>query len=309
MKHSQFKEWIPLLGYGELDEDEKYLLQQHLKSCSECAHQLEELNHLQEMLGRRSEIPDQVLESARRELRIRMLAMSERKSASWFWSWLPAWQGALAGGLCILLGLGIGYLLFRGRQDGPPGTLITPSVPNKWASIEDADISNVRFLDADPSDGQVEFSYEATMPVRLKGDVNDERIQQILSRALVNGQNPGTRLRAVGVFNTNQMKQPDPEVKKALITAVKLDENDGVRKQALAALLNFPFDVEVRDSLLYVLTSDPNPALRIAAIDAIKTENSRDPKVLRVLEERMQTDANEYIRVRSRAVVEEAKEK
>lgn len=308
MKHSQFKEWIPLLGYGELDEDEKYLLQQHLKSCTECTRQLEELNQMQEVLGRRSELSEQVLQSARRELRIRMISAGERSSASWLWSWLPAWQNAVAGALCILLGLGIGYLVFRDRQAGS-GDVVTPILPNRWASVEDAAISNVRFLDADPSDGEVEFSYEATMPVRLKGDVNDEQIQQILSRALVNGQNPGTRLRAVGLLGTDQLKQPDPAVKQALMTALKLDENDGVRKQALTALLNFPFDAEVRDSLLYVLTSDPNPALRIAAIDAIKTERSRDPKVLRVLEERMQTDANEYIRLRSRAVVEEAKEK
>ncbi len=309
MKHSQFKEWIPLLGYGELDEDEKYLLQQHLQSCAECVRQLEELNQMQEMLGRRSEMSEQVLESARRELRIRLISAGERGSASWLWSWFPAWQNALAGVLCILLGLGIGYLVFRERQSGPPGPLVTPVLPNPWASVEHAAISNVRFLDADASDGQVEFSYEATMPVRLKGNVNDEQIQQILSRALVNGQNPGTRLRAVGLLGNEQLTQPDPAVKQALMTALKLDENDGVRKQALTALLNFQFDADVRDSLLYVLTSDPNPALRIAAIDAIKTESSRDPKVLRVLEERMQTDANEYIRVRSRAVVEEAKEK
>ena len=36
MRHQNFKEWIPLLAYDELDEDQKYLLDQHLAVCAEC---------------------------------------------------------------------------------------------------------------------------------------------------------------------------------------------------------------------------------------------------------------------------------
>jgi hypothetical protein len=110
----------------------------------------------------------------------------------------------------------------------------------------------------------------------------------------------------VSVFNTDRLKQPDADVKRALITALKMDENNGVRKQALAALQNFPIDNEIRDALLFVLNNDANPAMRIAAIDAIRTERYRDPETLRVLREKVQTDGNEYIRYRSRAVLQEA---
>ena len=169
-------------------------------------------------------------------------------------------------------------------------------------------MGNLRFIDADPSDGNVEFTYEATAPVHVRGNVNDPMVQDVLSEALVDAQNPGVRLRAVSMLNTDKLKQPDADVKRALITALKLDENNGVRKQALAALQNFPFDNEIRDALLFVLNNDSNPAMRIAAIDAIRTERYRDPEVLRVLEEKANTDGNEYIRYRSRAVLQEAKQ-
>jgi len=176
------------------------------------------------------------------------------------------------------------------------------------ASPGNISVGNIRFIDADASDGNVEFTYEATAPVHLRGSVNDPLIQGVLSEALTDAQNPGVRLRAASLLNTDQLKQPDADVKRALITALKMDENNGVRKQALAALQNFPFDIEIRDAWLYVLNNDSNPAMRIAAIDAVRTERYRDPEVLRVLEEKMNTDGNEYIRYRSRAVVQEAKQ-
>lgn len=309
MRHQKFKEWIPLLAYDELDEDERYLLDQHLTVCAECREQLDEIKEIQQAAGSRSEPSDTLLQQARRELRI---GLRERQAerhgwlGSWKWSWLvPSLRTAVAGVVCLALGLTIGHFVY---QQPPTGDdLITKPVARVLpASPGNISIGNIRFINADTADGTVEFTFEETAPVHLKGSVNDPRIQEVLSEALVDAQNPGVRLRAVSAFNTDQLKQPDADVKRALITALKMDENNGVRKQALAALQNFPYDNEIRDALLFVLNNDSNPAMRIAAIDAIRTERYRDPEVLRVLKEKMQTDGNEYIRYRSRAVLEEA---
>ncbi len=310
MRHQKFKEWIPLLAYDELDEDERYLLDQHLTACAECRAQLDEIKEIQQAAGSRKEPSDVLLQQARRELRIGLREQQpERRGwlGDWKWSWLvPSFRTAVAGVVCLVLGLTIGHFVYQQPRAGE-GPLITRPVTGVLpASPGNISIGNIRFINADASDGTVEFTYEATEPVHLKGSVNDPRIQEVLSAALVDAQNPGTRLRAVNALNTDQLKQPDADVKRALITALKMDENNGVRKQALAALQNFPYDNEIRDALLFALNNDSNPAMRIAAIDAIRTERYRDPEVLRVLREKMHTDGNEYIRYRSRAVLEEA---
>jgi hypothetical protein len=310
MRHQRFREWIPLFVYDELDEDERYLLDQHLTACRACREQLAELRELQAFTGKKAEIGDRLLEQARRELRINLKTRETQPRpwfAGWEWiQWLPSFRTAVTGAVCLALGLVLG--LFVERQDPArgEGAILTRPVLRSPVSPGEIAIGSVRFIDADASDDHVEFTYETITPFHFRGSVNNQEAQAILSQVLTDAKNPGIRLRAAGMLGNEQLKQPDADVKRALIGALKLDENNGVRRQALVALLNFPFDDEIRDTLLFVLMNDPNPAMRITAIDGIKTERFRDPEVLRVLEQ-SQTDGNEYIRLRSRAVLEEVK--
>ncbi|RPI28915.1 MAG: hypothetical protein EHM61_03390 [Acidobacteria bacterium] len=311
MRHQKLKEWIPLLAYDELDDDQKYLLEKHLAQCADCRQQLEEVREIQQVAGTAGEPTDALLEEARRELRIGLRHQPGQRWG-WFSNWnigwlVPSLQTAAIGIICLAVGLVVGSVVYR-QPAGVGPSITSPVGVQLPVSPGNISIGNIRFIDADTSDGNVEFTYEATRPVHIKGSVNDPAVQDLLTVALTEGQNPGVRLRAVNVLSTDQLKQPDDAVKGALITALKMDENNGVRKQALTALQNFPFDNQVRDALLFVLNNDTNPAMRIAAIDAIRTERYRDPEVLRVLEDKMHTDGNEYIRFRSRAVVQEARQ-
>jgi len=309
MKHTTMKEWIPLLVYDELDKDQVYLLEQHLQTCSDCRKELAELKQALSMAGQKPEIDERILADARRELRIQLAIARQSSRRGWFsgWRWgrlAPSLQTAMAGAVCLVLGLGIGYLMYHGGQSKGAATTISSQGSGEILA-RPVSIGNLRFLDADPSDGRVAFTYEEIEPKRYEGSVNDPRVQEVLSAALTDEQNPGIRLRAADLLGTDHLKTPDPAVKQALIGALKMDENNGVRKQAMTALLNFPFDNDVRDALLFVLNNDPNPAMRIAAIDGIKTERYRDPEVLRVLKDKRRTDGNEYIRLRSNAIYEE----
>jgi hypothetical protein len=57
---------------------------------------------------------------------------------------------------------------------------------------------------------------------------------------------------------------------------------------------------------------DANSGLRIAAINALEDARGEslplDPEVLKVFKQKMQSDDNNYIRLRARAVVEEMKQ-
>jgi HEAT repeat protein len=144
--------------------------------------------------------------------------------------------------------------------------------------------------------------------MKVKGSINDERIQKVLTYALVQEQNPGVRLRAINAIGDSQVK-PDPEIKKALITTLKSDENAGVRREALSLLQKFPFDQETKEAFLYVLEHDKNAALRIAVIQSLSTtKKAGDKEVMNVLKERVETDNNNFIRMKAKAVLQEVSE-
>ena len=71
-------------------------------------------------------------------------------------------------------------------------------------------------------------------------------------------------------------------------------------------------DQEIKQAFLFVLTHEKNPGLRIAAINTLDSARvsgqAVDQDVLIVLRDKMQTDENNYIRHRARAVVEEVRQ-
>jgi hypothetical protein len=169
----------------------------------------------------------------------------------------------------------------------------------------ETEIANVRFIDQNSAgDGTVEFAFDAIRPVRIKGNVNDPKIQEMLTYALVKEHNAGVRLRAVSTISANHSK-PDSKVKEALLTALRSDSNDGVRKEALAVLQKYPFDEEIQVAFLYVLQNDPNPAMRIEAIKSLEAKNIEGKQLIQVLRDRMESDNNSFIRQKAKAVLEE----
>jgi HEAT repeat protein len=140
--------------------------------------------------------------------------------------------------------------------------------------------------------------------------MDDPAIQKVLTHAMLNEENPGVRLKAVSAINASGAEARDPEVKTALIKALEMDANAGVRKEALDALRMFPFDGEIKHALLRALVADANPGIRVAAINALDSAQGGglgvDSDVLSVLKQKAETDDNNYIRVKARAVVQEA---
>jgi hypothetical protein len=90
---------------------------------------------------------------------------------------------------------------------------------------------------------------------------------------------------------------------------LKSDQNDGVRREAMRTLLRFPADREVRDALLYELLHDANPGLRVGAINALDTLQTRgyryDENQRETIRQIVQNDNNLYVRVKARSLLEE----
>jgi hypothetical protein len=314
MEHGQYEDLLQLSMYDELEPGQRQLLNDHLVSCAVCRTELMELQHLHTVLGHSAvvEVNDELLREARQELRS---ALRRERTGRTQWQRIRGWMSLPASGYRLVFGSGfaavvgivVGYVVFSPslRQES------TQPVAGNAAGTDGATrITNVRFVDADGSDGNIEFTFDAVAPVHVRGSVNDENVQKILTHAILNDQNPGTRLRSVNALAGREIKEPDRELKAALIGALKSDENPGVRTEALRVLQSFPFDDEIKDAFLHVLVHDKNSGLRIAAInslDSARTVGRADQEVLNVMRESMRSDDNSYVRFRAKSVLQEVR--
>ncbi len=314
--HTKFRELLAEAASGDLSATQRAELEAHAKACASCREELRSIEVLAKLLSdRRAEsVTDAMLQEARLELRARLRierqAPSRWTPAALFAAWRlrPALYVPALGVCMMAVGLGLGYLLFgaESNQEGFRGTTaaLVPGVGQGGSQI-----TAVQFIDADASDGEVELAFQAVKPMRLKGRPDDPAIQKLLAYALVTEPNAGIRIRTVNTLTENAHPQTDPEIRFALIQVLQYDTNPGVRKQAMQALAKLPMDADIKHALLYVLANDPNEGLRIGAIDALLPERIEqvpdDSDLLQALKNRMQNENNNYIRLRTKAALQE----
>lgn len=321
MSHERFRDLVSLSVYDEVNKEERLDLEQHMKGCESCRRELENLKKLHVVLGSRSlvGVSEEMLQEARMQLRTALRVERTRPSFRqrvserlpfWVTRYPAAWSSVFA----LVIGLLIGRATFSPSAPVVPG-LSGTSIRNAAYNLAENDfehggveITNVKFSDADASDGQVEFTFNAVAPMHYRGSINDPKVQQVLTQAIVNEENPGTRLAAVNTLEKYQPRDPDPEIKQTLIKAAKKDACPAVRQQALSVLQKFPFDEDIKDTFLYVLIQDQNPGLRIEAIKGLEGKNRVDQEVLEVLKKKATTDDNNYIRLRATNVLMEVKQ-
>ncbi len=309
MNHNECKELIPFYLYEELDPEKIKLFEDHIKSCRDCASELESYKNLFMDISEdsKSSIDPKLLLEARLELRGYLRAQQNKVTFSnnfkdYFSSFFYKPVGLAVSGFSLtLLGLFIGFLIFNSPVIENIKTDSTKHTPIR--------IQNINFIDSDPSDGEVEFTFETVQSDRMKGSVNDTELQKILTYAVLNEQNPGTRLNSISVINANQIKKPDDEIKSTLIAVAKFDNNPGVRREALKSLNKLPADEEIKNTLIYVLLNDSSAGIRIEAINGLvnvsKTGISLNQKDLTSLRDKIQIDDNNYIRYQAKNIIKE----
>jgi hypothetical protein len=321
MKHKQYEEWLQLSLYHELSEQERTLLDNHIITCERCRKDLDELNKLHSALAHRKlvVVQEPLLQDARKNLRLRIHAESSEKL---IWDKMkdtldgivtsPV-QTALGGIAMVAIGILVGYFVFRESAEN-----FLPIQQTASMETGDYQITNIRFIDRDTQTGNIEFTFETVTPVHIRGNVNEERIQKVLARALVSNQNVGTRLRAVSMIGIqreqrqNNFQKFDEEVKSALISALLHDKNLGVQKEALGVLRNYLPDPVVVRAFLQVLANEKNTGLKIAAINSLDlSQYENQPvgnEILEMFRNRIQSDDNNYIRIKAKTALQEVRQ-
>jgi len=319
MEHSEFKEKILLYFYEELSQQERIEFEKHKVDCEECTKVYnDEFSFFRELEKDKSPVVnDRILSSARyhlsRALREEQKAEKESAVDRLFSFLYTPFRFAVSSAVILTIGLLIGYALFSSELTKP----IVKDGSGNFINASDGfvfnqqllRISNIHFIDADASDGEIEFEFEAVKPVRMKGSVNDPQIQAVLAYSMLNNQNPGSRLSSINAIETKTQLRIDSDTKNSLLTVMLTDENPGVRLEALRVLKKLPYDETIKQSFLTVLTSDSTSGLRIEAINAISDlieqglTFSQDE--LTLFKEKFNNDDNNYIKFKSRTILQE----
>ena len=315
MNHNEFKQMIQLSLYGELSDDKQKQLIAHLESCEECRMELEQQKKIMMLIAdhKNLEVNEELLKEAR--IQLRGALKQERSDETSFSSFanyvlqLFSTPPRIAVGAIsvLIIGLIIGSL-FLGKEK----VIVTEREPD-FSTVSfaqnDLRISNVQFIDSDPSDGEIEFTFEAAKQVHYKGSVNDPKVQSFLTYAMLNDQNPGSRLNSINAMDTYKKLSLDKEVKNALITVVMTDKNAGVRREALKLMNRTAFDESLKQAYLYVLLNDSSSALRIEALNALieasKNGHSLDRNDLDLVVKQANQDDNNYIKLKSKTLLQE----
>ena len=301
MKCEWVRENITLQVYGELADDARHELEQHVARCADCAAELKAEQDFHALLSQeRAAEPTPNLLTASR---MRLQEALETAEQGRFWhrlafdpaNWLRQvrFSPALASAILILGfagGLGTSYKVFVHPL---PATIATPAPA-------EASITGIRSITQEPGTNQIAIKYDTVSTLETQGSLNDQRIQQLLLFAARNNYNSGVRMDSVDLLT----QKPDvSQVRDALIYALRYDTNPGVRLKALDGLGGFvKDDVRVRDVVLEALVNDANPGVRTEALRLIEPVKA-DGSVRGVLMTLAAKDQSQYIKSQARTML------
>ncbi len=304
MKCEWVRENITLHVYGELADDARYELEQHVARCADCAAELKAEQDFHALLAQqRAEEPTPNLLAASR---MRLQEALETAEQGRFWNrlafdpanWLRQmrFSPALASAILILGfagGLGTSYRVFAHPPQGSPAA-VTPATP------AEASITGIRSITQEPGSNKIDIKYDTVSTLETQGSMNDQRIQQLLLFAARNNYNSGVRMDSVDLLT----QKPDvSQVREALIYSLRYDTNPGVRLKCLDGLGTFvKDDVRVRDAVLEALVSDSNPGVRTEALRMIEPVKA-DGSVRGVLMTLAAKDQSLYIKSQARTML------
>jgi hypothetical protein len=155
----------------------------------------------------------------------------------------------------------------------------------------------------------VQVELMSPTPMDIVGAPDDADVQRALTFLIENGQrfDPNVRLDSLDVLRRNAA---DPDVRRTLCAAARLDRNPGVRIKALEALQGYEQDPAVHEALLDALEIDSNSDVRVAAIHllliSVQSEGAQaslDPQTLDVLRDRLHNDPSPAVRQQSAAAL------
>jgi hypothetical protein len=287
---------VSLYLYGELADDARHEVEQHIRRCLACAAELAAQQEFQAQMNLLPvEEPSASFLAAARMRLEEELEHTEQHRA-WYhrfvfdpgaWMRQVRFSPALATVL-LMIGFGSGV----GTMYSVLGGTHTASNPPVEASI-----AGITSIDHQPNSNRVQINYTRVLPESVEGAMDDPKIQELLTfAAKSNSNNSGVRLNSVDLLTS---KPDDPRVREALTYALRYDSNPGVRLKALDGLGSYvKQDIRVRNAVLEALLNDSNLGVRSGALHALEPVRA-DSSVRMALQQLAKEDPSDYIRTES----------
>jgi Putative zinc-finger len=305
MKCEWVRENIVLQVYGELADDARHELEQHVARCADCAAELKAEQEFHTLLANAPSVeptPNLVAAS-----RMRLQEALETAQQGAFWhkfafdpaSWLRQvkFSPALASAILILGfagGVGTAYRMFPGAK------VANTPIPVTTATPTEAAIAGIRSITQTPGSSQIDIKYDTVATQDAQGSLNDQKIQQLLLYAARNNYNSGLSMDSVNLLT---QKPNDAQVQEALLYVLQYDSNPGARLKSLGALGAYvKSDQRVRDAVLTALVNDANQGVRTEALRLIEPVKA-DGSVRGVLMTLAAKDQSTYIRSQARTML------
>jgi hypothetical protein len=303
------RENIVLQVYGELADDARHELEQHVARCADCAAELKAEQDFHALLSQdRAADPTPNLVAASR---MRLQEALETAQQGSFWNrlafdpanWLRQvrFSPALAS-VILILGFAAGILTTY-KIYGSPHVSQVPGITatnNSTPNAPEPTIAGIDSITPVPGTDKVSIKYNTVSTQEKQGSLNDQQIQQLLLYAARNNYNSGVRVDSVDLL---AQRSSDQQVRDALMYALQNDTNPGVRLKSLDALGNYvKTDTNVRDAVLRALVNDSNSGVRIEALRLIEPVKA-DGSVRGVLMALASKDQSTYIKSQARTML------
>ncbi len=296
------QENITLYLYGELADDARHELEQHITRCPACAAELSEQQEFQtQMSALPVEEPSTSFLAASR-MRLQEALEQVQPHRAWYqriafdpsaWLRQVRFSPALAT-VIFILGFGGGLGTMYKASKGAPAVKAPTETP------VEASISGITSIEKDPSSNTIKVHYDRVLPESVSGPVSDPKLQDLLLYAAKSNENPGVRLNSVDALSA---KSEDPRVRETLTYALRYDSNPGVRLHALEGLGPYvKEDIRVRNAVLEALLNDSNLGVRSGALHSLEPVKA-DSSVRMALQQLAKEDPSDYIRAESKHVL------
>ncbi len=306
MKCEWVRENIVLHVYGELADDARHELEQHVSRCADCAAELKAEQAFHALLAQdRAAEPSPNLLAASR-MRLQEGLETAKQGSVWTrlafdpTNWLRQirFSPALAS---VILMLGFGGGILTAYRVIPHGTQVAGIVQGPQpAAPNEASIAGIDSVTPVPGTDQVAIKYNTVSTQQYQGSLSDQQTQQLLLYAARSNYNSGARVDSVDLL---AQRSGDQQVREALMYALQNDTNPGVRLKSLDALGNYvKNDTNVRDAVLRALLNDGNSGVRIEALRLIEPVKA-DGSVRGVLMALAAKDQSTYIRSQARTML------
>jgi hypothetical protein len=283
---------------NEVSEQERAQIEGHLAGCAECSQQLARERELGDAIavargeGGDTVNADVLLEQCRSELAEKLDDLSAAPASAqerwelfgWVRRWMalrPAWSGAMLIFFGVLLGAEVipwlqgGLGLTSNINTRPMNVLASQKLTDDQLSkMAVAGINLSPYPNAAP--GTVQVQLRAEQPMVLSGNADDSNMRRVLTYVVENGErfDAGVRLDCLDALRAQAR---NAQVRQALLTAARKDQNPAVRMKALEALRDSSDD-DVREAMLDALTHDANPGVRVEVVNMLVHSLEHDPQ-------------------------------